>query len=84
MNNSDPASTITVWPGDRVSVERAGVFYVLGEVKSPGSYTLKNGHDELTVLRALAMVGDATGVAKKSKAMIIRKDPKGGEWTRGN
>jgi polysaccharide export outer membrane protein len=76
MDGNDPASTITVWPGDRVSVERAGVFYILGEVRSPGGYTLKNSHDELTVLRALAISGDVTSVANKSKAMIIRKDPK--------
>ncbi|MFZ0964023.1 MAG: polysaccharide biosynthesis/export family protein [Terriglobia bacterium] len=76
MDVTDPASTIEVWPGDRVSVARAGVFYVLGEVRSPGGYSLRNGRDQLTVLRALAMVGDATSVAKKSKAMIIRKDPK--------
>ncbi len=79
MDVSDPASTLAVWPGDRVSVERErpDVYYVLGEVRSPGGYTLKKGHEELTVLRALALAGDATGVAKKSKAMIIRKDPKG-------
>jgi polysaccharide biosynthesis/export protein len=76
MDGSDPASTIEVWPGDRVSVERAGVYYVLGEVKSPGGYTLRNGRDGLTVLRALAIAGDATSVAKKNKAMIIRKDLK--------
>jgi len=76
MDGSDPASTIEVWPGDRVSVERAGVIYILGEVRSPGGYTLKNARDELTVLRALALAGDVTSVARKSKAMIIRKDPK--------
>jgi len=79
MDVTDPASAIEVWPGDRVSVERErpDVYYVLGEVKSPGGYTLRKGHEELTVLRALALAGDATGVAKKSKAMIIRKDRKG-------
>lgn len=59
MDVSDPASTIEVWPGDRVSVERKqpDVYYVLGEVRSPGGYTIKNGHEELTFLRALAIVG---------------------------
>jgi polysaccharide export outer membrane protein len=76
MDGSNPASTIAVWPGDRVSVERAGVYYVLGEVKTPGGYTLKNTRDELTVLRAVALAGDVTSVAKKRKALIIRKDPK--------
>jgi polysaccharide export outer membrane protein len=76
MDGSDPDSQVVVWPGDRVSVERAGVFYVLCEVKNPGGYTLKSGRDELTVLRALALAGDLTPVAKKNKALIIRKDPK--------
>jgi polysaccharide export outer membrane protein len=75
-DGADPASKISVWPGDRVTVQRGGVFYVLGEVKTPGGYTLKNGRDELTVLRALALAGDITGVAKKSKAVIIRRDLK--------
>jgi polysaccharide export outer membrane protein len=79
MDVSDPASRTVVWPGDRVSVERAlpEVYYVMGEVTRPGGYSLKSGREELTVLRALALAGDETSVAKKSKAMIIRKDPKG-------
>jgi polysaccharide export outer membrane protein len=79
MDVSDPASMIAVWPGDRILVERAhpDVYYVLGEVKTPGGYTLRKGHEELTVLRALALAGDATSVAKRSQAMIIRKDTTG-------
>ena len=78
MDVSDPSSAILVWPGDRVTVERQlpEVYYVLGEVKSPGGYTLKKGRDELTVLRAVALAGDLTSVAKKNQAMIIRKAPK--------
>jgi len=63
-----------VWPGDRVSVERAGIFYVLGEVKNPGGYNLKSAQEQVTILEALAIAGDVTYVAKKSKAVIIRKD----------
>lgn len=76
MDVEDPASTIAVWPGDRVHVERRlpEVYYVLGEVKIPGGYALKRGGEELTVLRAVAIAGDLTSVAKKNKAMIIRKD----------
>ena len=76
LDGRDPASRIIVWPGDRVSVGRAGVCYVLGEVRSPGGFALKNGHEELTVLRALALAGDVTSVAKKNKALILRNDPK--------
>ena len=79
MDVNDSATNTGVWPGDRVSVERARVefYYVMGEVRAPGGYNLRKGQEELTVLRALALAGDSTSVAKKSKAMIIRKDPKG-------
>jgi polysaccharide export outer membrane protein len=75
-DGSDPSSLTPLWPGDRVTVGMAGVYYVMGEVKTPGGYNLKTGRDELTVLRAIALAGDLTSVAKKSKAMIIRKDSK--------
>jgi polysaccharide biosynthesis/export protein len=78
MDVTDPASATAVWPGDRVNVERQkpDVYYVLGEVKTPGGYTIKNGQNELTVLRAIALAGDVTSVAKTSRTVIIRKDPK--------
>ena len=74
MDGNDPMSQFAVWPGDRISVERAGIFYVLGQVGRPGGYNLKSAKEQVTVLEALAIAGDVTLVAKKSKAMIIRKD----------
>jgi polysaccharide export outer membrane protein len=75
-DTSDPVSRFEVWPGDRVSVEHAGLFYVLGEVSRPGGYNLKTAQERVTVLEALAIAGDFTSVAKRDKARIIRKDPK--------
>src|ERR1700690_2133291 len=75
-DTSDSLSRFEVWPGDRVSVEHAGMFYVLGEVGRPGGYNLKTAQEQVTVLEALAIAGDFTSVAKKDKARIIRKDPK--------
>jgi polysaccharide export outer membrane protein len=75
-DTNDPMSRFEVWPGDRVSVEHAGMFYVLGEVNRPGGYNLKTAQEQVTVLEALAIAGDLTSVAKKDKAKIIRKDPK--------
>ena len=72
----DPMSRFEVGPGDRVSVEHAGLFYVLGEVNRPGGYNLKSAQEQVTVLQALAIAGDVTSVAKKDKTRIIRKDPK--------
>jgi len=74
MDGNDSGSHFDVWPGDRVSVDHAGVFYVLGEVNHPGGFNLKSADEQLTVLQALAIAGDVTSVAKKNKAVIIRKD----------
>ena len=75
MDGNDPMSQFAVWPGDRVSVERAGIFYVLGQVGRPGGYNLTSAKEQVTILEALAIAGDITFVAKGSKAVIIRKDP---------
>ena len=72
----DQGSDVDVFPGDRVTVETAGVFYVLGEVNRPGGYNLRTAHEEVTVLQALAVAGDVTSLAKTRNATIIRKDPK--------
>lgn len=48
-------------------------FYILGEVKNPGSYPYVNG---MTVTEAVALGGGFTYRAKKEKMMIIRaSDP---------
>jgi polysaccharide export outer membrane protein len=75
VDPNDPTSQLDVWPGDSVSVERAGMFYVLGQINRPGGYNLRTAQEQVTILQALALAGDVTVVAKSSKAMIIRKDP---------
>jgi polysaccharide export outer membrane protein len=76
LNPDDPTSQFDVWPGDRVSVEHAGLFYVLGQVAHPGGYNLKSADERVTVLEAFAIAGDVTPIAKSGQAMIIRRDPK--------
>ncbi|HEV2382707.1 MAG TPA: polysaccharide biosynthesis/export family protein [Terriglobia bacterium] len=76
MDGNDPASKFDVWPGDRVSVEQAGLFYVLGQVNRPGGYNLKSAQEQVTVLEAFAIAGDITPIAKADKTMIIRKNAK--------
>src|SRR5437870_2589088 len=47
---------------------------VLGEVKTPGMYKLK---DRATVLDAVALAGGFTEYAKRDKVMLIRVEPNG-------
>ncbi len=76
MDPNDPASQFEVWPGDHISVERAGLFYVLGQVGHPGGYNLMSVNEQVSVLEALALAGDTTSIARIDKAMLIRKNPK--------
>lgn len=48
---------------------------VLGEVKSPGQYTVSN--EQCTILDALAMAGDLTIYGKRDNIMLIREDNNG-------
>jgi polysaccharide biosynthesis/export protein len=63
-----------VFPGDRVTVPHAGVFYVLGAVNRPGGYNLRDAQEPITVLMALATAGNMTPTAKSQKVVLIRKD----------
>ena len=45
--------------------------YVLGEVRSPGSYDIKG--DRVTILEALAMAGDATVYGKRENVKVTRE-----------
>ncbi len=55
----------------RVSVEVLNYrpFYILGEVKSPGSYRFVNG---MTVVNAIAMAGGYTYRARENQVMLTR------------
>jgi polysaccharide export outer membrane protein len=76
-DGNDPTSQFVVWPGDRISIEHAGFFYVLGNVMRPGGYNFRFAQEQVNVLQALAIAGDVAPAAKKNKAMIIRMNPKG-------
>lgn len=56
----------------RVSVEVLNYrpFYILGEVKSPGSYPYVNG---MTVINAVAVAGGFTYRARTKKIIIVRR-----------
>ena len=78
LETGDPRYNIPVYPGDIVKVTRAGVVYVVGEVKKPGGFVLKTNED-ISVLQALALAEGLTTVAAKSRARIIRTDEARGE-----
>lgn len=68
-------SNVAVYPGDTVVVSKAGIVYVVGDVKQPSGFVMENAH--LTVLQAIAMAQGANPTASLGSAKLIRKTPQG-------
>lgn len=68
-------SNVDLRSGDTVVVSKAGMVYVVGDVKEPTGIVLENAH--LTVLQALAMAHGANPTAKLKSAKLIRNTPNG-------
>jgi polysaccharide export outer membrane protein len=66
---------IEIMPGDTITVPKAPIVYVVGDVGRPAGLLVDNGH--LTVLQALALAGGANRTAKMGSTRIIRKGPTG-------
>lgn len=71
----NPAN-VEIMPGDTITVPRAPVIYVVGDVGRPSGLLVDNG--TLTVLQALALAGGTNKTAKLGASRIIRKGPDGG------
>jgi polysaccharide export outer membrane protein len=71
----DVSGNIEILPGDTISVQRAPIIYVVGDVGKPTGLLVDNG--SLTVLQALALAGGTNRTAKMNAARIIRKTPAG-------
>ena len=78
LESADPSNNPLVHPGDIVKVTRAGVVYVIGEVRKPGGFALKS-NGNISVVQALALSEGLTHTAAKSNARIIRNDPQSGQ-----
>lgn len=77
MEDGDPTVNYDLYPGDRVTVQRAGIVYVMGAVNRAGGFVLKNDREQMTVLKALALAEFVKSTADTKKAVIIRGTPKG-------
>lgn len=74
IESGDSAANIDVYPGDRITVPRAGIVYVVGAVNRPGGFPLRTGKQSITVLQALALAEDLKTSAVRDKAVIIHGD----------
>jgi polysaccharide biosynthesis/export protein len=67
----NPAEDIVLMPYDQISVSRAEMVYIGGEVNKVGSLELGE-RDSLSVVQALSMSGGLTRDADSAKARILR------------
>lgn len=72
---SSANSSVTLTPGDTIIVSKAGIVYVVGDVKQPTGIVMESSG--LTVLKAIAMAQGTNPTAKLNKAKIIRNGSSG-------
>jgi polysaccharide export outer membrane protein len=70
--NGDREMNITIFPGDRITVPRAGVVYVVGAVNKPGGFQLGLNRQRISLLQAVALAEDLKATALRRKALLIR------------
>lgn len=77
LDSGSPQSNVLVYPGDVVKVSRAGIVYVVGQVRKPGGFLLKT-NENISVLQALALA-EGLGPTSKGKEARIFLAGKSGE-----
>jgi polysaccharide biosynthesis/export protein len=72
----DVSGNVEIMPGDTITVPRAPIIYVVGDVGRPSGILVDNG--TMTVLQALALAGGTNKTARLGAARLLRKGPNGG------
>jgi polysaccharide export outer membrane protein len=80
MSGAAPAENIPVMPHDVISVPKAQMVYVIGEVRKPGGYVLGDSQT-VSVLQALAMAEGLEKTAAGNNAKVIRRTANGDSRT---
>jgi polysaccharide biosynthesis/export protein len=75
-----PERNIQILPHDVISVPRAQMVYVIGDVKRSGGFVIGQ-QESMSVLQALSLAEGMNGTADKKRAKILRENPAGGQRT---
>lgn len=67
---------VQILPGDSITVPRAGIVYVMGDVNKPGGYVL-DGRNHLTVEEAVGLAGGTAPAAGLDHCELVRTLPDG-------
>jgi polysaccharide biosynthesis/export protein len=73
MNGKDPQGNILIKPHDVITVNRARMVYVLGNVTRPGGYVMSE-NETMSVTQAVALAGGWDKTAALSQTRILRAE----------
>jgi polysaccharide biosynthesis/export protein len=72
LDGTDPSANLIVEANDLITVPRAKMVYVMGDVGRPGGYVLDGHTSKLTVLQAIALAGGVNKSAAYGSTKILR------------
>lgn len=75
LANSSEVAAMPIRANDVITVPKAAVVYVIGEVKNPGAQKL-NDRETITVLEALSAAAGVLPTGSPKHAKLLRRDPK--------
>lgn len=70
LKGKDQISNIYLADSDVLYIPRSDYFYIIGEVKNPGSYPFSK--KDITIIEALSIAGGFTRIAARNKTRIVR------------
>ena len=70
FNQGDQMSNLLIEDRDLIYVSRAEHFYIIGQVKQPGSFLYLE--KDITLVEAISMAGGFTNIAARNKTRIVR------------
>lgn len=79
MASKDPSNNIEIEPDDVISIPKAEVVYVVGNVRKAGGFQLSS-HPSITLLQAISLAEGFDRNANSKHARILRQAP-GGDGT---
>ncbi len=71
MSGKDPQGNIAIKPHDVITVPRARMIYVLGNVGRPGGYVMTE-NESMSITQAIALAGGWDKTASLSSATVLR------------
>ncbi|HOG16179.1 MAG TPA: polysaccharide biosynthesis/export family protein [Syntrophales bacterium] len=70
LKGSDQISNLYLNDQDVVYIPKADYFYIIGQVKNPGSYAFTKR--DITIVEAISIAGGFTPIAARNKTRIVR------------